>query len=59
MDILKGEASCVENRASASSITENAKGLGALHGENDDHFRYAIGNEYFRVSEQAFQILRP
>jgi hypothetical protein len=59
VDILKGEASCVEGRVSASSITEKAKGLGALHDENDDHFCYAIGNEYLRVSEQAFQILRP
>jgi hypothetical protein len=58
-DILQGEAVCLEGRVSPSSFTEKAKGLGQLHHEDVDHFVYAIGNDYLRVSEEAFLVLRP
>ena len=58
-DILQGEAVCLEGRVSTSSFTEKAKGLGQLHDEEVDHFAYAIGNDYLRVSEEAFLVLRP
>jgi hypothetical protein len=59
IDILQGEAVCLEGRVSASSFTEKAKGLGQLHGEVIDDFVYAIGNDYLRVSEEAVLVLRP
>ena len=59
LDILSGEAVCLEGRVSASSVTERAKGLGQLYEENVDHCSYAIGNEYLRVSEQAFHVMQP
>src|SRR5260370_40351944 len=58
-DIVLGEVVCVEGRVSASSVTEKAKGLGQLYEENVDHCSYAIGNEYLRVSEQAFHVMQP
>jgi hypothetical protein len=59
IDILQGEAVCLEGRVSTTSFTEKAKGLGQLYGEVIDNFVYAIGNEYLRVSEAAFLVLRP
>jgi len=58
-DVLQGEAVCLEGRVSTSSFTEKAKGLGQLHNEDIDQFVYAIGNDYLRVSEDAFLVLRP